>query len=166
FSPNAPTSATSLCLLKNSDRLDTSGYYALGIPAYVLLVLLELWWTKRSGLVAYRFADSFGNLSAGLGEIIIGLFIGPYLIALYDLGFEKYAFVHWPEGSWIPWVLAFLVSDFCYYCYHRAGHRVAIFWAIHGVHHQSEEFNVTVAMRHPWLSDFYSAPFYAPLPLL
>jgi len=148
------------------NHLDTNAYYALGIPAYVLVVLLELWWTRRRGLVAYRYADSFGNLSAGLGEIIIGLFIGPYLIALYVLGYEHYALVCWESNSWIPWVLAFFLGDFCYYWYHRVGHRVAIFWAIHGVHHQSEEFNVTVAMRHPWFSDFYSAPFYAPLPLL
>lgn len=48
----------------------------------------------------------------------------------------------------------------------RAGHRCAALWAIHGVHHQSERFNLTIALRHPWLSDFYAPIFYAPLPLL
>jgi len=74
--------------------------------------------------------------------------------------------VRWREGSLTPWLIAFVVSDLCYYWYHRAGHRIAALWAIHGVHHQSEHFNVTVAMRHPWLSDSYSALFYIPLPLL
>src|SRR6185503_7864049 len=104
----------------------------------------------KNGIAAYRFADSFGNVSAGLGEIVIGLFIGAHLIALYDWGFANYALIHWPEGSWAPWVLAFFLADFCYYVYHRAGHRFAVLYAIHGVHHQSEEFNMTVAMRHPW----------------
>jgi alkylglycerol monooxygenase len=147
-------------------RLDTSGYYALGVPIYLLVVLLELWLTRRRGLNTYRFADSLGNLSAGLGEVMLGLFLGPLLIALYDFGYENYVLIHWQKNSIASWVLAFLASDLCYYWYHRAGHRVGVFWAIHGVHHQSQQFNMTIAMRHPWFSDFYSAPFYAPLPLL
>ena len=63
-------------------------------------------------------------------------------------------------------LVAFLVADLAYYWYHRAGHSVAALWAIHGVHHQCEEFNLSVSARHPWFSDLYSAFFYAPLPLL
>jgi alkylglycerol monooxygenase len=147
-------------------RLDTNGYYALGIPFYVALIAIEYLLARRRGRRVFGFADTIGNLSAGLGEVLIGLFLGPLLIALYDFGFEHIALVRWPEGSLVPWVLAFVVSDFCYYWYHRAGHQIAAFWTIHGVHHQSEEFNVTVAMRHPWFSDSYSALFYVPLPLL
>jgi alkylglycerol monooxygenase len=147
-------------------RLETNGYYALGVPAYVALGALELWLARRKGVRAYRFADTLGNLSAGLGEVILGLFLGPWLLALYDLGFARIAIVRWPEGSWIPWVLAFVAGDLCYYWYHRAGHTVAALWAIHGVHHQTEQFNLSIAIRHPWLSDVYSAPFYALLPML
>lgn len=146
-------------------RLETNGYYALGAPLYVALGALELYLARRKGVRAYGFADTLGNVSAGLGEIVIGLFLGPWLIALYDFGFERLALVRWPEGSWIPWVLAFLLGDLCYYLYHRAGHSVGALWAIHGVHHQTEEFNLSIALRHPWLSDTYSAVFYVPLPL-
>jgi sterol desaturase/sphingolipid hydroxylase (fatty acid hydroxylase superfamily) len=147
-------------------RLDVNAYYALGIPAYFLLMGWEWMRMKRRGQNVYGFADTIGNLSGGLGEITIGLLIGPLLIALYDFGYSHIALIHWPKGSWIPWILAFVLSDLCYYWYHRAGHVVPALWAIHGVHHQSENFNVTVAMRHPWLSDTYSAVFYIPLPLL
>jgi sterol desaturase/sphingolipid hydroxylase (fatty acid hydroxylase superfamily) len=147
-------------------RLETSGYYALGAPFYLLLIGIEYWVARRRGRRVFGFADTVGNLSAGLGEVVIGLFLGPLLIGLYDFGFEHLALIHWPEGSPWVWLLAFVVSDFCYYWYHRAGHNVAAFWAIHGVHHQSEQFNVSVAMRHPWFSDVYSAVFYVPLPLL
>jgi alkylglycerol monooxygenase len=106
-----------------------------------------------------------GSITAGVGEVVFGLFFGPILLTLYDFGFAHFALVHWPNGSLIPWVLAFLLGDLCYYLYHPAGHAVAALWAIHGVHHQADEMNVSVALRHPWLSDVYSAPFYALLPM-
>ncbi len=147
-------------------RLETNAYYALGAPLYVLLVAAEYAVSKRRGVQAFEFSDTIGNVSAGIGEVIVGLFLGPLLIFLYDFGYEHIALVHWADGSLVPWLLAFVVSDFCYYWYHRAGHHINAFWSIHGVHHQSERFNVTVALRHPWLSDSYSALFYVPCPLL
>jgi len=114
-------------------RLETNGYYALGVPFYLGIIGLELLLSRRKGLRTYGFADTIGSFSAGLGEIIIGIFLGPLLIGLYDFAFAHIALVHWPEGSLVPWVLAFLLGDLCYYWYHRAGHSVAVFWAIHGV---------------------------------
>lgn len=148
------------------DRLETNGYYALGVPFYLAIIALELYLARRQGRRLYGFADTIGNFSAGVGEIVIGLFLGPILLALYDFGYAHLALVHWSEGSIIPWILAFALGDLCYYWYHRAGHSVAAFWAIHGVHHQSEKFNVGIATRHPWFSDTYSFIFYAPLPML
>ncbi|HXK17904.1 MAG TPA: sterol desaturase family protein [Polyangiaceae bacterium] len=147
-------------------RLETTGYYALGAPLYAALIAVEYVVARYRKRHVFGFADTISNLTAGFGEVVIGLFLGPLLIALYDFGFRHIALVRWPEGSPVPWLLAFVLSDLCYYWYHRAGHQVAALWAIHGVHHQSEHFNVSVAMRHPWLSDSYSALFYVPLPLL
>jgi hypothetical protein len=97
---------------------------------------------------------------------VIGLGLGPALIALYLWGFDHLALVHWPEGSLVPWLLAWVLADFGHYWHHRLDHRVAACWAVHGVHHQPEEMNFTVAMRHAWFSDLYSFPFYSPLVLL
>jgi alkylglycerol monooxygenase len=94
-------------------QLDTNGYYALGIPAYVLLVASEVYFTRAKGLADYRFANTLSNLSGGLGEVVIGFFLGPLLFALYEFGYDTIALIHWPT--------------------------VSLFWAIHGVHHQSEE---------------------------
>ncbi|MBL8608414.1 MAG: sterol desaturase family protein [Myxococcales bacterium] len=147
-------------------RLETTGYYALGVPFYLVMLGAEWLLARRRGLKVFRLAEAIGNVSAGVGELVVGLFWGPVVIALYDFGYDRCALVRWPEGSWIPWVIAVFGGDFGYYLYHRAGHRVAAFWAIHGVHHQAEEMNVTVAMRHPWLSDTYAVVFYAWLPLV
>jgi sterol desaturase/sphingolipid hydroxylase (fatty acid hydroxylase superfamily) len=150
-------------------RLDTNGYYAVGVPAYLLVVAIELAALRRRGIESYSFEESIANMSAGLGEVTIGVFIGPFLIALYDWAYAHLALFHVPaKGPWAiaSWVYALFLADFCYYLYHRASHAVGAFWAIHGVHHQAEELNVTVALRHPWLSDSYSAPFYALCPIL
>lgn len=147
------------------ERLDTNGYYALGLPLYASIVVAEILVARARKRRVYRFARTVGNVTAGVGEVVLGLFLGPVLLGLYDFGYAHLALVRWSDGSIVPWVLAFLLGDLCYYLYHRAGHAVAVLWAIHGVHHQADEMNVSVALRHPWLSDVYSAPFYALLPM-
>lgn len=148
-------------------QLDTNGYYALGVPAYLAIIGVEWLLLRRRGLKSYALPESLANMSAGLGEVTLGVFIGPSLVLLYEWAYCHLAVVHaFRAGSLASWVFAFLLADFCYYVYHRASHGVGAFWAIHGVHHQARVMNVTVALRHPWLSDSYSAPFYALCPIL
>jgi len=148
------------------EDLDTNAYYAFGVPFYVALMLFEQWLARRRGLTVYRFADTLGNFCAGLGEVTIGLFLGPVLLWLYDFGYQHLRLVTWPSTSLVPWVLAFFIADFGYWMYHHAGHRVGVLWAVHGVHHQSEELNVSVGTRHPWFADTYAFLFYIPVPML
>ena len=148
------------------EDLDTNAYYAFGVPFYLALMLLEQRLARRRGLVVYRFADTLGNFCAGLGEVTIGLFLGPVLLWLYDFGYQHLRLITWPSSSPVPWVLSFFIADFGYWMYHRAGHRVGLLWAVHGVHHQSEELNVSVGTRHPWFADTYAFLFYIPVPML
>jgi sterol desaturase/sphingolipid hydroxylase (fatty acid hydroxylase superfamily) len=145
--------------------VETTAYYAFGLPIYFLVVFIEAIAAKRRGHPVATFAPSFGNVGAGLGAIAVGLFLGPALLALYDWAFDRFALVHWPAGSLWVWLVAWVLADFGHYWHHRLDHRVAACWAIHGVHHQPTEMNFTVAMRHAWFSDLYSFPFYSLLPL-
>ena len=146
--------------------METTAYYAFGVPLYVMLVVVEWWVARRRLHPTLSFAPSVGNITAGLGSIVVGLFLGPALLFLYAFGASHIALVHWPAGSPVTWVLAFVLADFGHYWHHRMDHRVAACWAVHGVHHMPEEMNFTVAMRHAWFSDLYSFPFYMPLPML
>jgi sterol desaturase/sphingolipid hydroxylase (fatty acid hydroxylase superfamily) len=146
--------------------METTAYYAFGVPLYALLVLAEWARARKRGAPTLAFAPSFGNLTAGLGSIVVGLALGPALLLLYSFAFDRFALVHWEKGSIVEWVLAIVLADFGHYWHHRLDHRVAACWAVHGVHHMPEEMNFTVAMRHAWFSDLYSFPFYAPAPLL
>jgi alkylglycerol monooxygenase len=145
--------------------METTAYYAFGVPLYLLLIWIEARRARARGMPVLTLPESVGNLSAGLGTIVLGLFLGPVLILLYDWAFRHAALVHWSAGSWVPWLLALVLADFGHYCHHRVDHRVAACWAVHGVHHQPEQMNYTVAMRHAWFSDLYSFPFYVWLPL-
>ncbi len=146
--------------------METTAYYAFGVPIYLGLVVAEWWRARRRGKKTVSFGPAFGNVTAGLGSIVVGLFLGPALLALYAFGEHTLAVVHWEKGSIVPWILAVVLADFGHYWHHRLDHRVAACWSVHGVHHMPEEMNYTVAMRHAWFSDLYSFPFYAPLPLL
>jgi sterol desaturase/sphingolipid hydroxylase (fatty acid hydroxylase superfamily) len=147
-------------------QMETTAYYAFGLPIYVAIIATEAWVMHRRGQKTLSFAPSFGNLSAGLGAIVVGLFLGPALIFMYDTGLTRLALVHWAPGSVVPWILAVVLADLGHYVHHRIDHRVAACWAVHEVHHQPQEMNFTVAMRHAWFSDIYSWPFYGTLPLL
>ncbi len=146
--------------------MDTNDYYALLVPLFFVLMGIEAWAAKRQGQRAYVLPDTLSNLSCGMGQVLVGIFTGGFLLALYD-GFQRnFSVVHWAEGSPMPWVLAFVGVDFCYYWFHRGSHAVGVLWAIHVVHHQSEEMNISVALRQPWISDISALLFFWPLPLL
>ncbi len=146
--------------------MDTSDYYALGIPLFALLMAAEAWALRRRGRTGYHAADTISNLGCGLGQILFGILAGPAVLLLYGWFLRRFAIVEWPEGSYAVWIVAFLGVDFCYYWFHRFGHEIAGLWTIHSVHHQSEAYNLSVALRQTWFSDVSAIFFYWPLPLL
>jgi hypothetical protein len=75
------------------------------------------------------------------------------------------ALVTLPADAWWVWVFALVFYDFCYYWHHRAGHRVAAFWAAHAVHHQSEDYNLSTALRQTSSGFLLGWVFYLPMAL-
>ena len=68
--------------------------------------------------------------------------------------------------NWITWILLFIGVDFFYYWFHRLAHEISLFWGTHIVHHQSEEYNLSVALRQSAFQGFVSMVFYFPLALV
>lgn len=142
-----------------AEQLETTGWYALGIPLIALVLYLEIRWRPDS----VGFAEPLSNLSAGLSTLLVGLFVGPVVVRLYEFGYS-FAPIHWGDSPW-RWPVALVLSDLCYYLHHRAGHSLAILWAVHGIHHQHERLNSTVGLRLEWLADISTIVFFAPMPL-
>jgi hypothetical protein len=72
-------------------------------------------------------------------------------------------FKTWTTEGWQAWLIAFVLYDLCYYCSHRAGHEVKLFWAAHVVHHQSEDYNLSTALRQTSSGFLFGWIFYTPL---
>ncbi len=140
-------------------------YIALAIPAFFIFILVEIFIARRQGRsYYYRLNDSITDLACGIGQQVIHILKKGLLVAGHFYIFDHYRFFELP--TWLMWVVATIGVDFLYYWWHRLSHEVNFLWAIHVVHHQSEEYNLSVALRQAWLSGFSIWPFYIPLTFL
>jgi alkylglycerol monooxygenase len=132
------------------------------IPAFLILLLAEILLDRRRGTGYYRLNDAIASISTGLLSQTTAF-------ATRFVGFLAYATL-WallphPELQMSPflWLLAFVFYDFCYYWHHRVQHMVNLFWGIHVVHHQSEEYNLSTALRQPFNGFLIGSLFYLPM---
>jgi alkylglycerol monooxygenase len=137
-------------------------YIALSVPIFFILIGIELSYAFYKKLKYFRFNDSISNLSQGIGSQITGLFMKTALFFGYKWIFEHWKMFDLPDSLWV-WIVLFLGVDFCYYWFHRMSHEVNALWAAHIVHHQSEEYNLTVALRQSWFQSWFAWVFYLPL---
>jgi alkylglycerol monooxygenase len=141
-------------------------YIAIAVPFFFLLIGGELWLSKRRRLSLYRFADAITDLGCGISQQVTQVFLAAALIFGYFAIYEHARLFTLPADAWWTWVVAILGVDVAYYWFHRVSHRVNFVWATHVVHHQSEEYNLAVALRQSIFQQVLSAPFYLPLALL
>ena len=141
-------------------------YIALAVPFFFLLIGVELLVARARRRRVYRLADSVADLGCGIAQQVVVAFVGAALLGAYAAVHDRYRLVTLsPAGPW-AWLAAFVGVDLAYYWWHRLSHRVNVLWAVHVVHHQSEDYNLAVALRQAILSGFTSLPFYLPLALL
>jgi alkylglycerol monooxygenase len=132
---------------------------ALGIA----LILCELVMARRRGVKAYSLPATLASLANGAGALLAGLAFSVFL--LYGSLEARLGLFDLDPASWTTWVLAFVLLDFVFYWAHRLCHVVPLLWAMHAVHHQSDEYNLSVGLRAPWLQPLMYAPFTALLAL-
>ena len=134
------------------------------VPFFFLLIFIELLLEKNKGTDYYRVNDSINSLTAGVLSRMTGIIKQLFPLTIYVVAYDHLAMFQM-ESSWWIWVIAFVLYDFCYYWKHRLGHEMNIFWAAHVVHHSSEEYNLTTALRQSG-SSFLSWIFYLPMAVL
>ncbi|MFI5183251.1 MAG: sterol desaturase family protein [Vicinamibacteria bacterium] len=142
---------------------DVVSYIVLAIPVFFLLIGLELIAVRIAGRHDYRLADSVNDLSCGIVQQLLEVFLKAALFAGYAFVFERLRLTTMPSASALAWAGCFVGVDFFYYWFHRMSHEVNAIWATHVVHHQSEDFNLAVALRQGAFQGSLSWVFYLPL---
>jgi alkylglycerol monooxygenase len=138
-------------------------YVLYAVPFFFLLIGLELLTDRRRGMRSYRLADALNSLSTGVLSQVTGLLTKVVGLLTYAFAWEQLALVELSEGSLWVWLLAFVFYDFCYYWNHRLGHERNVLWAAHAVHHQSEDYNLSTALRQTSTGFVFGWLFYLPM---
>lgn len=131
------------------------------IPVFFLLIGLELLVARLKRTSLYSLPDAVTNMSCGIQQQVTGVLFKTILFAGYVWAYEHRLWTI-PE-TWWSFVLVFIGVDFFYYWFHRSTHEISFLWGTHIVHHQSEEYNLSVALRQSAIQAFASNFFYLPL---
>ena len=138
----------------------------LATPVFLLLIAVEFTVGHLRGRNTYRLADALSSIGLGVMSQLINVFGKLVAVAMYVLAFHTLALWRLPADEPWVWIAGLLLYDLCYYWLHRAGHRVALLWAAHAVHHQSEDYNLSTALRQTSSGFLFGWIFYLPMALL
>ena len=136
----------------------------LAIPAFLLLVFVEVMFDAVMRRDLYEFKDTAASLAMGIGNASVGLVAKAMVFGIFTW-IHRFAVFH-IGYTWWAWVLVFFADDFSYYWFHRVSHRCRLFWASHVVHHSSQRYNLGTALRQTWTGAFMSFIFWAWMPLV
>lgn len=137
----------------------------IAIPMYFTLMAVELVYESITKRKTYRLNDAITNISTGVLQQLSGTFLYVVKVGLYVLMYE-YAAIIRLEQTWLVFAAAFVIWDLCYYWEHRLAHEISLFWGGHSVHHQSEDYNLSVALRQSSTAFIWGIPIYLPMALL
>ncbi|MBK5526850.1 sterol desaturase family protein [Pseudomonas sp. TH06] len=136
------------------------------VPFFLVLIAFELLADRWRGVSNYRLADAVNSISTGVLSTTTGLLTKGVGLVTYAFTLEHLALFRLSADSFWVWAFAFVLYDFCYYWLHRLGHERNILWAAHSVHHQSEEYNLSTALRQTSSGFLLGWIFYLPMAVL
>jgi sterol desaturase/sphingolipid hydroxylase (fatty acid hydroxylase superfamily) len=130
----------------------TTSFFYTSIALLVVFFLVEFFVDQKEQKELYKSKDTATSIIIGAGLLISSfiarLIMFSFFYFLYSISIFKFS------ETWITWTMVILLCDFSFYWYHRAAHTVNFFWASHSVHHSSEQFNISVAFRQSWMTQF------------
>ena len=145
--------------------LSPSQVIVLATPVFLLLIAAEYAWGRWRGRDTYRLNDAINSISLGMLSQVSAVLTRLFRVGIYTAVFAHAALLR-DDAFWtspLGWLLALVFYDFCYYWLHRAGHEMAVFWAAHVVHHQSQDYNLSTALRQTSSGALLGWIFYLPM---
>ncbi|MCX6214124.1 sterol desaturase family protein [Spirosoma sp.] len=140
-------------------------WLALAVPFFLLCIGVEYLVAKKQQKDYFQFNRSVANLNVGIAERLLDVFTTGAFYFVYDYLHRHYALFDIQANLW-GWVSLLVATDFVWYWYHRLAHEINVFWAVHVVHHQSEDFNYTVSARITVFQAIVRTGFWAILPIV
>lgn len=134
----------------------------LAIPAFIISIIIEMFAIKSGARGDYDWRDTATSLVMGFGNTFAAVIFGAAVVGL-GVWIHQFRLFDIPV-TWWSLVLCFIGDDFFYYWFHRTAHRVRWFWASHVIHHSSQHYNLSTALRQTWTGQF-SLSFIFRLPL-
>jgi len=135
------------------------------IPFFAITLLIEIIVDTREKANSYETKDAITSITMGLGNVFIGLLSKVLVFAAFFIIYDNIR-VFTLSFAWWVWVLILFAEDFSYYWSHRISHTTRFFWASHIVHHSSQRYNLSTALRQTWTGSFMTFIFWLWLPLL
>jgi len=112
-----------------------------------------------------KWRETAANIVISLGNTLLERTIIGAIFIIGLVAVEPFALFNIPV-TWWSWVLAVLGADLTYYWMHRIEHERRVLWAVHSVHHSSEEYNLTTSFRLSWVENFYEWIFFVPMVII
>lgn len=128
------------------------------------LFLIEIVLLKKRGKTV-NFNNSMLNLSLGMIERLVSLLSLNLGLHLFN-ALVPFQLLPSVENPLLAILFAFFVTDFFWYVYHRASHRISIAWVAHLIHHQPEEYNMSVNFAMSPYGQILRVFLYSPMVLL
>ena len=126
-----------------------------GIPLFSFFIFLELFVgrIKTGNFEFFSNFDTISGLSAGLLNVIRDVLgIGVLAVLAYPFLLKHIQFFN-IGNEWYVYLLSFIFLDFASYWTHRIAHTINYFWNSHVVHHSSERYTLSCALRQPFLPE-------------
>jgi sterol desaturase/sphingolipid hydroxylase (fatty acid hydroxylase superfamily) len=140
-------------------------YLAFAVPLFLFFIALEYYYSKKRGKIFFQYAESVANLNVGIAERLLDVFATGLFFFVF-----QYIYTHFGifsiRATVVNWIVLFILTDLVWYWYHRVAHEINAFWAVHVVHHQSEDFNYTVSARITVFQAIVRCMFWCVLPLI
>jgi len=132
-------------------------------PGFLLLMAVEAIVDTVMRRDLYEIKDTLASLTMGVGNLLTNLLAKAIQFSVFTL-LHRFAMFH-IGYQWWAWALVFFADDFTYYWYHRISHESRFFWASHVVHHSSQRYNLSTALRQTWTGNFVSFLFWVWMPI-
>lgn len=135
----------------------------IAIPIFAFLIAIETFLSVRKE-ENYDRKDVWTNIALGFGSVAWGALFGLVTGLFYTWVYEFSPYKMQMDSVWV-WAILLFADDFLYYWFHRFSHEVRFLWNFHVVHHSSNQYNLSVAVRQSWFSGIAHWVFYLPAAL-